>query len=428
MKPQNLEERLIWYFMLGTYGLYFLALLYPLNSLLAWILLFFLVRRIWNQSEETPIEKRINIPWALWLWVVCMLVMAIATVIGTVDYDLGIKATVRGLLNWTRDWALLALFPLIGCLNIRPQLIYRAVCIVCLQSLVFIPLCYLAYSFDLPSTLYSSPVERLTQNGPIFFDVNLYSVDYESQQPRLFLFAPWGPALGLLGNIYFYFALQEPDKKWRCFGIAGATAMCVVSVSRLAIVSLPLVPIIVWVLTNLTRPTTYIIVGLGSFLSGIFSTTILGVARDFQNVFQAVRPSSSRVHEALGRIAFERWQEAPLWGHGIQEMGSKVVAGMPIGSHHTWIGLLFTKGLVGFIALLLPVLWSFIDLLIKAQKSANAKAALSFLLTLLLFTFNDSQEVLAYLYWPGLIIMGIALKGEVQAIVPLDKSPKKVYV
>jgi hypothetical protein len=105
------------------------------------------------------------------------------------------------------------------------------------------------------------------------------------------------------------------------------------------------------------------------------------------------------------------------------------VAGMPIGSHHTWFSLLFIKGLVGFTAFLVPMLLSFVSLAIKAHKSATARIALSFLLTLFLFTFNDNQQRLAYLYWPGLIIMGIALKGEVQTPSShRDRNFEKTYV
>jgi hypothetical protein len=75
------------------------------------------------------------------------------------------------------------------------------------------------------------------------------------------------------------------------------------------------------------------------------------------------------------------------------------------------------------------MLLSFISLAIKAQKNATAKIALSFLLTLFLFTFNDNQQNLAYLYWPGLIIMGIALKGELQAPSYLrDRNLEETYI
>jgi hypothetical protein len=70
MKPQNFEERLIWYFIIGTYGIYVLGFLLPLNSLLAWVLFFYLCKKLWNQQGDTPVEKRISIPWVLWIWVI----------------------------------------------------------------------------------------------------------------------------------------------------------------------------------------------------------------------------------------------------------------------------------------------------------------------------------------------------------------------
>ncbi|MDM9586244.1 O-antigen ligase family protein [Nostoc sp. GT001] len=281
----------------------------------------------------------------------------------------------------------------------------------------------------MPAHLYSSPIERLIQNGELFYNVNLYGSDYGTNNVRLFLFAPWAPALGLIGNIYFFLALEEPNKKWRWIGIVSSLAMSIVSVSRLSFIALPIVFTSVLLLTKITKPTTQIALGFVSFLAGIFSTAVVSAIKDTKEAFYNARPDSSRVHEALGVIALEKWKEAPIWGHGFREApGPKVLAEMPIGSHHTWFGLLFVKGIVGFIAFLVPILLSFIVLLIKAQKSTTARGALYFLVTLLLFTFNDSQEALGYLYYPGLIIMGIAFKEEVQ--VPkssLNKKPEAAY-
>jgi hypothetical protein len=87
---------------------------------------------------------------------------------------------------------------------------------------------------------------------------------------------------------------------------------------------------------------------------------------------------------------------------------------MPIGSHHTWFGLLFVKGAVGFVALAIPLLWSFVDLLIKAQKSDTARTGLSIVLVLFLYTFGENLEILAYLIWPGLVLLGLAFQERVQ--------------
>lgn len=421
MKPQNFEEGLIWYSLISTYGLYALALIYPANFILGWVLFFYLCKRYWIQTKATPADQRIDVPWLTWMWVAAMIVMAIATLAGCIDFELETVEIVKALLRWCTEWALIALFISSGCLNIRPQLIYRAVCIVCLQSLILIPICYMAYLIHLPSLLYTSPINKFTPGSQIYYNIFFYGIEAGTNEVRLFLFAPWGPALGVTSIIYFFLALQETNNKWRWIGIVGSVAMCLVSVSRQAIISLPLLIILVWALTNFARPTVQFIAGFTSFLAGILGTLLLSAAEDFWDAFKGFRPGSSRFHEVLGRIALQRWHEAPIWGHGIQEKGPRLIASHPIGSNHTWFGLLFVKGLVGFVAFLVPMLCSFIDLLIKAQKSVTAKVALSVLLTIFLFSFNDNQEVIFYLYWPGLVIMGIAFKEEVKKISPRNR-------
>ncbi len=83
---------------------------------------------------------------------------------------------------------------------------------------------------------------------------------------------------------------------------------------------------------------------------------------------------------------------------------------MPIGSHHSWYGLLFVKGVFGFVALALPMAWSLLELTVRAQASRTARSALSVMLVLSFYSFGENLEILAYLYWPGLIIVGIAFR------------------
>lgn len=414
MKPENFEESIIWYSLMSTYILYVAGLLYIVNSSIAWILLIYLCKKLWNQTRETSFEEKIKIPWIIWVWIICMLIMALGTYVGLVDFDYDTKGIVRGLLNWSREWALLMLFPLAGCcLNIRPQLIYRAICWLCLQSLFFIPVSYGAFLLRIPSLVYSSPLERITQNGPIYYNVVLYFKEYGSWDSyRLGLFTPWAPALALLGIMYFLFTLQEQHKIWRWIGLVSSLLITYLTASRTAVSCLPTVLILVWLLTNFYRPYAQILSSITCFISGIFSTFIVELIRNAQDTFTSSREDSSRVRNILARIGLERFKEAPIWGHGHLEPGFEATANMPIGSHHTWIGLLFVKGSVGFFTFLIPIICSFIYLAVKAQSNVTAKVGLSFLLTLIIFTFTDNQEVLAYLYWPGLIIMGIAFQQE----------------
>lgn len=412
MTPLNLEEKVVFYYIIGTYGLYFVGAHYIFSPAMAWLLTLYLGNKLWNQAENTPSEEKITIPPVVWMWVISMLVMELALIVGHLDFNLGTKQIISSSINWARQWALIALFPLIGCLNIRPQLLYRATCILCLQSLIFIAIACLANMLHIQPNLYTSPLSYLGGNNENYYNVRLYEIDLISGATRLSLFAPWPPALGLLGNIYFFLAYQESDRKWRLIGMIGAIAMVVVSVSRLAILCLPSVPFLTWFLVNFTRPGTQITVGIATFLAGILATPLINFLETFREQFRSVRASSSEVRETLGRIALYRWwNDAPIWGHGITETrGPAVSKLMPIGSHHTWFGILFRQGLVGSIAFAFPLLLSFIDLLLKTQKSKTAKVGLNILLVLFLFTFAETIGSLAYILWPGLVMMGIAFK------------------
>jgi hypothetical protein len=86
---------------------------------------------------------------------------------------------------------------------------------------------------------------------------------------------------------------------------------------------------------------------------------------------------------------------------------------MPIGSHHTWLGLLFVKGIVGLFALAVPMIVTVVVLV---------RRSLGLSLVLLLYTFGENLEILVYLYWPGIIILGLALQE--RRAVPPDAVPQ----
>jgi hypothetical protein len=152
----------------------------------------------------------------------------------------------------------------------------------------------------------------------------------------------------------------------------------------------------------------------GSFavmVGGILAGKIIETFVEARGRFAAARAASSRVRAALGRIAVQRWQsEAPIWGHGVVERGPHLVEYMPIGSHHSWYGLLFVKGIVGFFALLIPMVWTAIEMLIKAQASRTARVGFAMTLILFLYSFGENLEILVYLFWPAMVVMGIAMK------------------
>jgi hypothetical protein len=296
---------------------------------------------------------------------------------------------------------------LIGCLKIRPQLLYRAACIVCLQNLVFAVISCLFFTLNLPHIEYISPLSVLGGGSDELYSVAFYEVEYGTNLLRLKLFAPWCPELGMIANLYFFLVIQEQNNKWRTIGIIGAIAMIVGSFSRAAILCLPIVLALVWILKNLTQPMTHVTLAIVSFITSIYTPQLLNFIQTSREQFDSFRASSSEVRGLLVNLALDRWHEAPLWGHGVVTPWLKTPG---IGTHHTWVGLLFIRGVVGLSAFVIPLCWSFIDLLYKAQKSITARVGLSIILVLFLFSSVIDISYIVHLYWLSLIMLGIALK------------------
>jgi len=158
-----------------------------------------------------------------------MIVMLIALIVGHFTNDYGLGAVIKSTIGWAKGWALLAIFPLIGCLNIRPQIIYRAACIVSLHTIILTPVFILAWKIGLPQVLYVSPVQKVGGPGPEFFAMSLYEIDPSNGSPRWRLFTPWAPALGFVANIYFVFALRDKSLFYRTVGIIGCIIMVLLS-------------------------------------------------------------------------------------------------------------------------------------------------------------------------------------------------------
>lgn len=424
MKKLTFSETVLVLCIIGSFLTYVTGTILIINTTMPWLLAAYAIFKARSAANNAPLDRYpAKIPWLILLWALCMYIIALATLVGLVTHGYDINQIIRSLLNWSRHWALFFLYPLIGAsLNIRPQVLYRAACIICLQCLIIIPICYAAYYANIPPLIYSSPLERITQNGPVYYNILLYHGDEDGI--RLALFTPWGPALGLLGNIYFFFALRERHIFWKSAGIVGSLAMIVTSASRSSLVFLPAVFLFLLVWCNFkdfAKPISLMLTGVGLFLSGLFASQILNSVQTLAANFKGARKSSSEVRDTLQRIALDRVSDAPIWGHGKLQPGFELVKNMPIGSHHTWIGLLFVHGIIGFLAFLVPFVITFFQLLYRSLIDDDAKVALSFFMTLACFTLADNQEVLAYLYWPGLVLVGYILRKDT---VPIPKDVK----
>jgi hypothetical protein len=407
VRLHTLEERIIYYALCLTWVWYVIGATYILAPALAWSLLLLILWRWLICPPDDPACPR-AVPPLVWVWIVFMFVMQVALVVGHMNFDLGIPQLVKSSIGWMKGWALFAIFPLIGaCLHIRAEVLYRAVGWVALQTLILVPLFVIAPLIGLPGTLYISPLQVVGGPGPEFFEVQLYGTD-PFGGVRWRFFTPWAPAAAVAYGMLLVMLLRDKSAAIRVAGILATLAVAIMCKSRLGFVAIPIALIAAYGLASIHNPRVLFGCAAGALFLGVFGDQIIDLILTQKERMDQMRADSTYVRRVLGNIALHRWEtEAPIWGHGIVELGPHLVEFMPIGSHHSWYGLLFVKGLVGFMALLLPLLITLGELILRSQTSACARTALAFMLLFGFFTVTENVEILAYLMWPGFILLGI---------------------
>ncbi|WP_232332977.1 O-antigen ligase family protein [Novosphingobium aquimarinum] len=402
-------ERLISVAIQSTWLLWLIGGLYIAGPVLGWTLM---AMALWQAYVDPTVGARFaRLPLTIWLWILGMIALLFVLWAGHNNFDLGTGQTIKSSIGWAKGWALIAIFPLAGALlQVREQVIYRAVCRLGAQTLIAMPLFLAAPFIGLPDTLWVSPLKAVGGPGPEYFATILYTLEPGAGTPRWQFFAPWSPAAGMIAVIYVLLAAREPDKGWRTVGIAAGLLLAILSQSRLALVALAVIGPIVFVFGRIHRPWMWFLIAPALLAVGIMGPALVDFAEGLKNDFSSARADSSRVRAALGRIAVERWHSEAYWfGHGIVENGPHLVEYMPIGSHHSWYGLLFVKGLIGAIALAVPLAASALVLSWRANRGSAERTALSMVLVLVLYSFGENLEILSYLYWPALVLVGKVL-------------------
>ena len=410
MSDQNPIERLVYRTLVLTWPFYAAGALYVVGPVLAWVLAGLVVLVMYlGPAVREDMRATGSIPPVIWGWLLGMFVMLIALWVGHLDWGLGTGKTIKSSIGWAKGWALLALFPLAGAvLPIRRETLIRAQCVVGLWTLILAPILLAAPYIGLPERIFTSPLKAVGGPGPEYFSVYFFTWDPSSWTPRWQFYAPWSPFAALLGTVMVLFALEEKDIKWRSIGIAAGAVMIFASKSRMGLVGLVACTTAPRLLPLILRGWAWQVLAGFTASMAVLGTTLATAATDAVSAFKGARADSTRVRETLQRIATERWQTDGYWfGHATVQPGSHAVEYMPIGSHHTWYGLLFVKGLVGFLAFLVPFLWQLALALKDAAMGPRGRLPLGIMMTLTLLSFGENIEIEAYLLWPALIVLGI---------------------
>ena len=410
MTPANPAERLVWRALTLTWPFYAVGALYVVGPVLAWILAMLAALSLYLGPAMRPDLRATGpIPAVVWAWGLGMIVMLVALWVGHLDWDLGLTKTIKSSIGWAKGWALLALFILAGSvLPIRRELIVRAQCVVGATTLAVAPLLLVAPYIGLPERIFTSPFKAVGGPGPEYFTVFLFTYDPASWTPRWQFYAPWSPFAALLGVLMVLFALEEKNRRWKAAGIAAGVLMILASKSRMGLVGLVACTIGPRLMPLILKGWAWQMMAALTASLAVVGTWLIQAAQSAVHAFSSARADSSRVRATLQRIAWERWQNEAVWfGHGTVQPGPHLVEYMPIGSHHTWYGLLFVKGLVGFFALLIPLVWQIALALIDSARGPRGFLPLGIVMTIVLLSFGENLEIEAYMIWPGLLILGL---------------------
>lgn len=417
----------MWTAMTWTWPFYSVGALYVVGPVLAWLLAMLAGLSLYlGPAVRADLRATGPIPTIIWVWMVGMFVMLIALWGGHYTWGLGTGGTIKSSIGWAKGWALMALFPLVGAvLPIRREILIRGQCVVGAWILVLAPLLLIAPSIGLPQKIFVSPLKAVGGPGPEYFSVYLYTIDPSNGAPRWQFYAPWSPFAALLGVIMIMFALEEKNRRWMLAGLGGGVLMILASKSRMGLVGLVACTIGPRMLPMMGKVWAWYVATAVTASLAVFGDALMRGINDGIAQFKGARADSTRVRETLQRIAYERWQnEAPWFGHGRVEPGPHIVEFMPIGSHHTWYGLLFVKGFIGFLALLVPMVWHLALTLADAVQNPRGRLPMGILMTMVLLSMGENIEIEAYMLWPGLVLLGIHAREMANDRLIPNKTPE----
>lgn len=193
--------------------------------------------------------------------------------------------------------------------------------------------------------------------------------------PRLVLFYPWPTCLGFAGAAILFISLTICRRSAiRIAGICGGIFGVLASTSRAAIVGTigGLVVFAVLQMPRRKRPMAILCIVTAVLLCVcaplLFRTDPAGLVLGTKDDVSALRQDSSSARQALYDESYTRFERHPYLGYGWQGDILQDTIPLPIGSHSTIYGLLYTGGVVT----LLPFLFVAIALGIQLLQNAHA--------------------------------------------------------
>lgn len=401
----NVDEKIIYYVIVSTYPLYLLGGLYFVGPVLAWVLFYRSVVIIFNN------EVKYN--FLAVIWIVAVLLIEVVVIIGSLNTGHSTLMVIKSSIGWAKGWALIGIFIFVGTiLPIRYTILQNAMTNLLWQSLLITPFLILVAFLNFPTLLYTSPLKIFGGSGDQVFKVWLYWYDTNTGFPRWQLFAPWSPALAFYALLAFSIILSRPSDRIKYFAVLSSVILVIISESRAGILILFVLLIVFLIYYYFDTISILIFILISTLIIGVFIDDIISFISGVFYKINSLRSDSSMIRNTLNNIGLYRWYNESFWfGHGNVERGPHIVQFMPIGSHNTFIGLLFIKGIIGLLLYLIPLLMTVIYMLFKSFVNHDYLSGFFVVVIFFIYSFTENIEILSYIMWPGWIFIGFVLRA-----------------
>ncbi len=210
--------------------------------------------------------------------------------------------------------------------------------------------------------------------------------------PRLILFYPWSVCLGFAGIATVHIARLSEHVGWRVAGMVGGVVAVAGSMSRAAIAALVITSgLWLWASSPL-RLRRFVVAFLCAQALVIVSVdpAVVGGVSDVYQWATDVRLGSSEARQIGYDEAWDAFLLSPAIGYGWPGDPVSDAIPMPVGSHSSVYGLLYTGGLVTFVPFCAAMLWTLAALTRRARSGQPAaRSALCIGVALCLLSYGE---------------------------------------
>ncbi len=262
-----------------------------------------------------------------------------------------------------------------------------------------------------------------------FFTIRFYQFEelFGRDLPRLVLFYPWALVLSFAGVGILFMTIYENSKFWKYIGITGGLVAIFGSMGRMGVIAVGL-SLVIYFWAKLRTPTkwaTVIICSIVLLFALIFHEAY-GVLDSTVQRIGASREGSTDARRLAYELTWAAIQKSPVIGYGwIGDIISEEIP-MPLGSHSTILGLLYTGGAVTFASFCLAVMITLFAFLKKLATSYDRKRLSAFCIFLALLLFTTTEGInyffistLIIMFWLGMALTPLTADEEADHLVLL---------